>query len=101
MPTTFETEETEDVQIVGIVMDDRPICDAGITASGVVYLRGDIHPLGSEKALALAAVLHVPHIAVNAVSVLFPADWLRGECMADPDRIRIIDNQEALVRRTA
>ncbi|MFN9473760.1 hypothetical protein [Acidovorax sp.] len=71
---------------------------AGVTASGMVYLRGDLHPLGSATALIKAACEHVPYAAVSAVSVLFPADWLRGECLHDADRLRVIAAMERVVR---
>jgi hypothetical protein len=66
--------------------------------SGTLYLRGDLHPLGSATALLTAAARHVPYIAVSAVEVLYPSDWLRGECMGDLDRMRIITNLENYAR---
>lgn len=72
---------------------------AGIArGSGLVYLSGDLHPYGSFKAMKLAQVANVPYVAVSAVRVLFPAEWLRAECMADPERVRVIDNAAAFVR---
>ncbi len=95
---TMEVEETEDLTIIEINGGPAPVY-AGVTGSGEVYLRGDIHPLGSASALLAAAAQHVPYVAITAVQVLFPADWLRGECLHDMDRLRIIGNLEQMVRR--
>ena len=95
---TMEVEETEDLNIIEINGGPAPVY-AGVTTSGDVYLRGDIHPLGSASALIAAAAQHVPYVAISAVQVLFPADWLRGECLHDMDRLRIIGNMEQIVRR--
>ena len=95
---TMDTEETEDLNIVEI-HGGPAIAYAGVTDGGEVYLQGDIHPLGSASALIAAAAQHVPYVALNAVRVLFPADWLRAECLHDADRLRIIGNAEAFVRR--
>lgn len=97
---TMETEEAEDLNIVEIQGGPGPVY-AGITDGGDVYLQGDIHPLGSASALISAAAQQVPYVAISAVRVLFPADWLRGECLHDLDRLRIISNAEAIVRRAA
>ncbi|EJE53145.1 hypothetical protein PMI14_02219 [Acidovorax sp. CF316] len=78
-----------------------PPLQAGVSASGLVYLRGDLHPLGSATALIKAAREHVPYAALGAVNVLFPADWLRGECLHDADRLRVIAAMERLVRGAA
>lgn len=95
----YDTDETEDLTIVEIQgRNIPPGLRAGISASGDVYLRGDIHPLGAATALIAAAGQHIPYVALSAVSVLFPADWLRGECAHDMDRLRVIDNMERLVR---
>jgi len=93
----MDIEDAEDLQIVEIQGGPAPV-DAGVTQSGDVYLRGDLHPLGSASALLAAAAQHVPYVAITAIQVLFPADWLRGECLHDMDRLRIIDNMERLVR---
>lgn len=97
---TMEAEETEDLTIIEINGGPVPVY-AGVTSSGEVYLRGDLHPLGSASALIAAAAQHVPYVAITAVHVLFPADWLRGECLHDVDRLRIIGNMEQMVRRAA
>ena len=98
MATIFETDEDEDVSLIEIRADGRKVATAGVSASGVVFLRGDIHPLGSSTALMTAAVQQVPYIEVSAVEVIYPADWLRAECMGNMDRLRIINNMEAFVR---
>ena len=98
MPTIFETDDDEDVSLVEIQVKGQKVATAGVSASGQVFLQGDIHPHGSASALVAAAVHQVPYIEVSAVEVLFPADWLRAECMGNMDRIRIINNAEAFVR---
>jgi len=98
MATIFEADEDEDVSLVEIQINGQKVASAGVSTSGQVFLRGDIHPLGSSTALMTAAVQQVPYIEVSAVEVLFPADWLRSECMGNMDRIRIINNAEAFVR---
>ena len=96
----MEVEESEDIIILGIQgAGVHPGMHAGISASGDVYLPGDIHPLGSASALLTAARHHVPYVAVSAVQVLYPSDWLRSECLHDYDRLRVIGNMEELVRR--
>lgn len=96
----METEESEDIIILAIQgAGIQPGLHAGISESGDVYLPGDIHPLGSASALLTAARMHVPYVAVSAVQVLYPSDWLRAECMHDRDRLRVIGNMEELVRR--
>ena len=96
----MDTEEAEDLNIVEIQGGPSPLY-AGVTDGGEVFLQGDIHPLGSATALITAAAQHVPYVAISAVQVLFPADWLRGECLHDMDRLRIIGNMEQMVRRAA
>jgi len=98
MPTIFETDDDEDVGLIEIQVNGQKVASAGVSTSGQVFLRGDIHPCGSASALVTAAVHQVPYIEVSAVEVLFPADWLRSECMGNMDRIRIINNAEAFVR---
>ncbi len=98
MATIFETEDDEDVSLIEIQVKGQKVATAGVSASGQVFLQGDIHPHGSASALVTAAVSQVPYIEVSAVEVLFPADWLRSECMGNMDRIRIINNAEAFVR---
>lgn len=96
----MEVEDSEDLIILAIKgRGVQPGLHAGISASGVVYLQGDLHPLGSASALLTAAKQHVPYVAISAVQVLYPADWLRGECAHDADRLRVIGNMEELVRR--
>ncbi len=98
MPTIFETDDDEDVSLIEIQVKGQKVATAGVSESGVVYLRGDVHPLGSASALLTAAVHQVPYIEVSAVEVLYPADWLKAECLHDQDRMRIISNAEAFVR---
>lgn len=94
-----EIEESEDLHLIGIHLAGYgEIQTAGVSASGDVFLRGDIHPLGSFKALQLAQVMHIPYVAVNAVEVLYPADWLRAECLADAERVSRIDNAVNFLR---
>jgi hypothetical protein len=85
-----------------IKVGDNTVSWAGVAKdSGLVYLQGDLHPDGSSIALMKAAKEHVPYVPVSAVQVLFPADWLRGECLGDADRLRIIGNLESFVRSAA
>jgi hypothetical protein len=94
-----QDESEEDVDLTEVRAGPlAPAMTVGVSASGVVFIKGDIHPLGSATALLTAAAQHVPYIAVSAVEVLYPADWLRGECLGDPDRLRIIDNIESFAR---
>lgn len=101
----MEVEDSEDLDLISIQLSDITrrngveVQTAGISASGLVYLRGDIHPMGSYPAMARAAAQQVPYVAVSAVEVLFPAEWLRAECLHDMDRLRVIGEAEALVRR--
>lgn len=98
MATIFESDDDEDVSLIEIQVKGQKVATAGVSASGTVFLNGEIHPMGSASALVTAAVHQVPYIEVSAVEVLYPADWLRSECMAHPDIRRIIDNAEAFVR---
>jgi hypothetical protein len=93
-----QDESTEDVELTEVKVGDFPAMTIGVSASGQVYIRGDLHPLGSATALLTAAAQHVGYIALSAVEVLYPADWLRGECMHDRDRVRVIDNIVNLAR---
>lgn len=95
----FEVDETEDIDLMEIKIGENKVTEAGIArASGIVYLNGDIHPMGSFPCLMLAAKQHVPYVYTSAVSALFPADWLRAECLHDADRLRVISNLESFVR---
>lgn len=93
----MEVEEAEDLQVMEIQGGPGPVY-AGVTNGGEVYLQGDIHPLGSASALITAAAQNIPYVAISAVRVLFPCDWLRSECLHDIDRLRIIGNLENLAR---
>ena len=94
----FDVEDEEELDLHEVRVSDMPMTWVGVSKSGYVYLPGDIHPLGSATALIKAAKEHVPYVAVSAVRVLYPADWLRGECLHDPDRLRIIGNLERIAR---
>jgi hypothetical protein len=92
-------DDADDLDLMQICIAGQPNTWAGITRpDGDVYLQGDLHPLGSATALIKAAKEHVPYVPVSAVQVLFPADWLRGECLHDTDRQRVITNLTAFVR---
>lgn len=91
-------QDSENVVLIEVQAQGVKVCDAGVSDSGVVFLPGDLHPLGSFAALMQAAKANVPFISNSAVSTLYPADWLRGECLQNTDRLRIIGNMEALVR---
>ena len=99
MSNDFDTDEAEDLDLMQICIPGQPVSWAGITVpDGHVYLQGDIHPLGSATALIKAAKDHVPYVPVSAVQVLFPAEWLAAECLADTDRLRVIANLSSFVR---
>lgn len=92
-------ESEEEVDLLEIRAGDSPAMTIGIGRdTGNLFLRGDLHPLGSATALITAAAQHVPYIAVSAVEVLYPSDWLRGECAGNIDRQRIITNLENYAR---
>ena len=99
MMEDYGVDESEDLDLLEINVAGQPATWAGFArGSGMVYLQGDLHPLGSSLALLKAAKEHVPYVAVNAVRVLFPGEWLRAECMHDADRCRVIDNMSRFVR---
>lgn len=99
MPTTdYDTDETEDVSLHEVRVGGTPVQHIGISESGVIFVRGELHPLGAHYALLKAAGQHVPYVAVSAVEVLYPGDWLRSECAGDMDRQRVITNIETYAR---
>lgn len=98
MMSAMEIEESESLQLFEVRVGGVKVQSAGVSDSGVVYINGDIHPSGSLLAMAAAQRADVPFVSVSAVEVLFPAEWLRGECLHDPDRLRIIDNAMLFVR---
>lgn len=98
MTPDFDTDETEDVSLHEVRVGGTLVHHIGISESGTVYIKGDLHPLGSHSALLKAAAQHVPYIAVSAVEVLYPSDWLRAECAGDMDRQRVITNIENYAR---
>lgn len=95
---SYDVEEFEDLNLIEIRVGENKVSHAGISASGDVYLQGDIHPLGSATALLTAAKHHIPYVSVSAVEVLYPADWLKAECLHDLDRLRVITNLEKVAR---
>lgn len=99
MSNDFDVDEAEDLDLMEVKMGENHVGWAGITRpGGEVYLQGDLHALGSATALIKAAKEHIPYVAVSSVRVLFPAEWLRAECLHDADRLRIIDNLVRFVR---
>lgn len=94
-----QNESEEDVDLFTVNAGSAVAMTVGVARdSGTVYVRGDLHPLGSATALLTAAAQHVPYIAVSAVEVLYPSEWLRAECMGDLDRMRVITNIENFAR---
>lgn len=96
-------EDSEDVDVFELQMQGgMKVGLVGVApASGTVYLGGDLHPLGAFPALMKAAKEQVPYISTSSVNALYPALWLRGECLHDADRLRVIDNLEKLARESA
>lgn len=100
--SNFETEDSEDLDLIELQVGGQKAATVGIVrGTGMVYIPGDLHPMGSFAALMLAAKEFVPYVAVSAVSVLFPAEWVRGACLHDVDRQRVIDNLERHARGSA
>jgi hypothetical protein len=99
MSNEFDTDESEDLDLMQLCIPGQAVTWAGITRpGGNVYLQGDLHALGSATALIKAAKEHVPYVPVSAVQVLFPAEWLAAECLHDTDRLRVIANLSSFVR---
>lgn len=99
MQYDIDNENTEEVDIIELQVKGLPVGLAGIARkSGTVYLNSEIHPLGGFAALMIAAKADVPYISTSSVNALFPSDWLKAECLHDPDRLRLLDNAEAFVR---
>ena len=96
---TMDTEETERPDHRGDSRAGPGRCTPESPMGARCTCRGDIHPPGSASALIAAAAQHVPYVAISAVGCFSPADWLRSECLHDMDRLRIIGNAEAIVRR--
>ena len=95
----YDTDMEEDLDLVELQVAGTKAATVGIVKNtGMVYIPGDLHPLGSFAALMLAAKEHVPYVAVTAISVLFPAEWIRAACLHDQDRQRVIDNLEKHAR---
>lgn len=88
-----DVEDAEEVDLMEVRAGEQVVGWVGVSRpEGHVYLGGDLHPYGSASAMLVAKLQNVPYIAVSAVRVLFPAEWLRAECLADADRVRVIDN---------
>ncbi len=95
----YEVDDTEDLDLIELQVHGTKAATVGIVKNtGMVYIPGDVHPMGSFAALMLAAKEHIPYVAVTAVSVLFPAEWIRAACLHDQDRQRVIDNLEKYAR---
>ena len=96
----FEVDESEEVvQMFELRVGDMPAALVGIgLQTKDVYVSGDLHPVGAFSALMLAAKEHVPYISTSAVNALFPIDWIRGACLHDMDRLRILENLERIAR---
>jgi hypothetical protein len=95
----YDTDMDEDLDLVELQVGGMKAATVGIVKNtGMVYIGGDLHPLGSFAALMLAAKEHVPYVALSAISVLFPAEWIRAACLHDVDRQRVIDNLEKHAR---
>ena len=98
----MDVDESEDLDLFEVrVGETMTVGTVGVSESGMVYVNGDIHPLGSATALIRAAQDGVPYVSVSAVAVLYPADWLRGECLHDADRQRVIAGLERVARASA
>lgn len=92
-------DDAEDMDLMELQVGEQRVGWIGITRpDGHVFVEGELHPLGGATALIKAAKEHVPYVAVSAVKVLFPVDWLRGECLHDPDRLRVLTNLERYAR---
>lgn len=96
----YDVDDMEGLQLTALVVDGVEVGTAGVSESGVVYLPGDTHCLGSATALIKAAKDHIPYVALSAVKVLFPAEWLVAEHLHDLDRLRMIDGMVKVVRST-
>ena len=82
----------EDVYLFEIQHEGAEVGLAGVSDSGVVYLSGDLHVNGRFAALLAAPKAQVSYIATPSGEVLFPAEWLRCQCLHDVDRLHVIDN---------
>lgn len=88
-----DVEDAEEVDLMELQVGGQAVGWVGVSRpEGHVYLSGDIHPYGSASAMLVAKLQNVPYIAVSAVRVLFPSEWLAAECLGDEDRLRIIRN---------
>lgn len=96
---SHDVEDSEDLILGELHAGDMPVGWYGVGATtGDVYVNGDLHPDGSYIALTQAAKEHVPYVAVSAVRVLFPLDWIRAQCLHDRDRLMVLGNLERFAR---
>ena len=91
-------DEGEDVELLELEHNGHRVGLVGVSASGVVFLSGDLHVHGSADSLLVAAREQVPYISTSDGNVMFPADWLRNKCQFEPDRLQVIDKLERFVR---
>lgn len=48
----YEVDDTEDLDLVAIKVGDQQVATVGVVKNtGMVYIPGDVHPLGSYTAL--------------------------------------------------
>lgn len=95
----YDVDESEEsVDVFEIQHKGHKVGLAGVSESGVVFLSGELHPLGAASALLEAFKEKVPYISTSAVNALFPVDWLRGACLHDADRLRVLNNLERFAR---
>ena len=95
----YGVEDAEDLDLRAYVVDGKEIGWYGVGAeTGLIYVGGDAHPRGSANAMVEAVMADVPYVPVSAVQVLFPLEWIRGECLADPDRLRMLNGMERYAR---
>lgn len=98
----FDSDEEEGLALFDLKVGENTVGTYGVgEKSGDIYVSGELHPLGAYSALLQAAKEHVPYVAVSAVHVLYPLDWLRAECMHDQDRLRVFNNLEREIRTHA
>lgn len=101
----FDTEETEDVEVITMKMEGTPPGETfrvGFAPkSRNIFLEGNLHPLGAASALLQAAKEDVPYISLGAVSALFPEMWLRQACQGDTYRQSVITGICKALRGTA
>lgn len=101
----FDTEETEDVDIITMAPEGAPpgaqFKVGYAPKSRTLYIDGELHPLGAYSAILQASKEHVPYVSLGAVSALFPEEWIKQACQHDLTRLRIIDGIGRALRGTA